>query len=119
MAVDYTQLASWGPISNPGPWQTNYWRIPFEGAPHIVASAYINYVSIATVTGTTTAGAAIAAFKRYEFLNASGQVQLVEFSEQPELARAFVDVERCVSITVALDLKGAFAVGGWSFHYLR
>jgi hypothetical protein len=112
MAVDWTILASWGPFRNPDAWQTNYWRIPFAGTPHIVASAYINYVSIGVLNGIP--GSALAAFKRFEFLDNDGLVQEVEITSD----WAFVEVDRCVSITVALDLECAIACGGWSFHFL-
>ena len=112
MAVAWTQLASWGPFLNPGTRQNNYWRIPFGGAPHIVASAYINYVSIAA--NNPTAGWALAAFKRFEFMDDNGLVQETELTS----VVSFVEIERCVSITVALDLEFAIAEAGWAFHYL-
>lgn len=112
MAVAWTQLATWGPIVNAGSWQTHYWRIPFAGAPHIVAAAYINYVSIGAKDGV--AGSAMAAFKRFEFLDGNGLVQETEVTS----VSAFLEVERCVSITVALDLEVAFACAGWAFHFL-
>lgn len=67
------QAVSWGPWTNPGSMQRNYFRIPFDGAPHILATAYLDVVSIGDQDGS--AGAAVAAFKRYEYLDANGQVQ--------------------------------------------
>jgi len=112
MAVAWTQLANWGPMVNPGSWQTHYWRIPFAGTPHIVAAAYISYVSIGEKDGV--AGSAMAAFKRFEFLDDQGILRETEVTA----ASAFLEVEKCVSITVALDLEVALVCGGWAFHYL-
>jgi hypothetical protein len=105
--------ATWGPLTNPGALQTNYWRIPFAGAPHILGSAFLSEVSTGELDGT--AGVAVATFKRFEFLDEKGSVREVD---QPEVS-SFIEVERCVSITVALDLIAATGCGGWSFVWLE
>jgi hypothetical protein len=105
--------ASWGPISNSGELQNNYSRIPFDGAPHIIGSAYLAEVSTGELSGT--AGVALAAFKRFEFLDGNGVLQETEITD----AASFVEVERCVSITVALDIRAATALGGWSFYWME
>jgi hypothetical protein len=114
MTVAWTQLVSWGPISNPGSLQKHYFRFPFAGAPHIVASAYLDVVSIGAKDGVS--GFAFATFKRFEFFDQNGLVQERELSDADPWA--FVEVERCVSITIALNLEVAVACGGWSFHTL-
>jgi hypothetical protein len=113
VAVGWVMNASWGPITNPGALQTNYWRIPFTGAPHILGSAFLSEVSIGTHDGV--AGVAVATFKRFEFLNDKGSIQEVEQTE----VSSWIEVERCVSITVALDLIAATGCGGWSFVWLE
>ena len=112
MAVDWVMLATWGPLSNSGQFQPNYWRIPFSGAPHIVASAYLSEVSTGALNNV--AGVAVAAFKRFEFVDANGDVQEQEITE----VSSFLEVDSCISITVALDLVAATAMGGWSFYWL-
>jgi hypothetical protein len=71
-------------------------------------------VSISSNDGT--AGVAVATFKRFEFFDRDGLVQETELGETDPWA--FVEVERCVSITIALNLAAAIACGGWSFHTL-
>ncbi len=112
MAVNWVQTTTWGPITNPGELQNNYARIPFQGLPHILASAYLNEVSTAELNGE--AGVAVAAFKRFEFMDESGIVQ------EQELASivSWIEVPRCVSITIALDIVAATACGGWAYYYL-
>ena len=112
MAVGFMMAASWGPITNGGDRQNNYWRIPFDGAPHIVASAYLAEVSTGELNNV--AGVALASFKRFEFLDGDGNLQETEVTD----VVAFVEVERCVSITVALDVIAATAMGGWSFYWM-
>jgi hypothetical protein len=112
MAVDWCQVWSWGPITNPGDRQNNYFRIPFADAPHIVGSAYLNEVSIGDRDGT--AGVAVATFKRFEFLDDNGLVQVTDLTS----VSAFIEVQRCVSITIAFDLIDATACAGWSFYWL-
>lgn len=46
MAVDFVQTWSWGPLTNSGSLQTNYFRIPLSGTPHIIGSAYLAEVSV-------------------------------------------------------------------------
>jgi hypothetical protein len=58
---------------------------------------------------------AVATFKRFEFLDDKGFVREVD---RPEVS-SFIEVERCVSITVALDLIAATGCGGWSFVWLE
>jgi hypothetical protein len=112
MAVDWVMLVSWGPLTNSGDSQPNYWRVPFSGAPHILASAYLGAVSTGTLNDV--AGVAIAAFKRFEFLDANGNIQEQEVA-QPQSG---LEVENCVSITVVLELTAAAAIGGWSFFFV-
>jgi hypothetical protein len=113
MAVNWVQAATWGLIVNTGDLQTNYWRIPFEGTPHILATAYMAEVSLGAKDGTV--GTAVATFKRFEYLDANGLVQETELSA----VSSFLEVNNCVSITVALDLDDATGMGGWSFYYLN
>ena len=112
MSVSFAILGSVGPITNLGPLQTNYFRIPFSGAPHIVASAYLSEVSTGGHNGQ--AGIAVATFKRFEFLDNNGVVQETELTS----VSSILEVVRCVSITIALDLADATAMGGWSFFFL-
>ena len=112
MAIDFVMAARWGPITHSGPLQNKYWRIPFEGAPHIIATSYLAEVSIGGRDGQ--AGVALAAFKRFEFLDDRGGIQETELTK----IVSFVEVERCVSITVALDLVDATACGGWTFFWV-
>ena len=76
--------------------QNNYARIPFQGLPHILAS--FNEVSTAELNGE--AGVAVAAFKRFEFMDDSGIVQEQELTS----ITSWIEVPRCVSITIALDI---------------
>jgi hypothetical protein len=113
MAVGFVMAATWGPIEvAAGPLQTNYWRIPFDGAPHIVATSCLSEVSIGGHDGRS--GVAVATFKRFERLDDSGRTQEIELTE----VSSILEVERCVSITIALDLQDAVAMGGWSFYWL-
>jgi hypothetical protein len=112
VAVSWAQTWSWGPITNAGDLQTHYFRIPFAEAPHIVGSAYLSEVSTGGKNGV--AGVAVAAFKRFEFLDEEGVVQETELTT----ISSFVEVDKCVSITIALDLVDATACGGWSFYWL-
>lgn len=112
MAVDWVQTWTWGPITNSGGFQPNYFRIPFSGTPHIVGSAYLAEVSVGEQGGT--AGVAVACFKRFEFLDGNGIVQETEITS----VAAFIEVENCVSITIALDLTAATGMGGWTFYWL-
>src|SRR4051812_8368743 len=98
MPVNFVQDFSWGPISNAGDLQTHYFRIPFGGTPHIKATAYLAEVSIGQKDGR--AGTAVATFKRFEFLDDNGIVQETELAA----VSSFLEVNRCVSITIALDL---------------
>jgi hypothetical protein len=113
MAVDWVMAATWGPLqAGPGDLQKNYWRIPFADAPHIVGTAYVSEVSIGD--NDTTAGVAVATFKRFEYLDDAGLVQETELAE----VSSIIEVERCISITVALDLSDATVMGGWSFYWM-
>jgi hypothetical protein len=112
MAVDGIQAWTFGPFTNEGELQTHYWRMPVAGLPHILATAYLNEVSIGQLNGTR--GIASAAFKRFEFMDEKGLVQETELTD----IVSAIDVQRCVSITIALDLRAATACGGWTFYYL-
>jgi hypothetical protein len=72
VAVAWVMNASWGPLVNPGALQTNYWRIPFAGSPHILGSALLSEVSVGIKDGL--AGVAVATFKRFEFRDEGGVV---------------------------------------------
>jgi len=113
MPVAWIELGTWGPFRNSGTRQNNYWRIPFSGSPHIIASAYINYVSLAA--NNPTAGWAMATFKRFEFMDDNGFVQETDV---PSVVSG-IEVFNCVSITVALDLEYAIAEAGWTFYCLE
>ena len=113
MAVGWVMNATWGPILNAGDLQNNYWRIPFAGTPHILGSAFLSEVSIGLKDGQP--GVAVATFKRFEYLDKQGFVQEVEQAA----VSSFIEVDRCVSITVALDIRAATACGGWSFAWLE
>ncbi|SPB14765.1 hypothetical protein NOV72_01997 [Caballeronia novacaledonica] len=112
MAVEFVQTFTWGPIVNASDLQTHYFRIPFPGLPHIVASAYLAEVSIGQKDGRV--GTAVATFKRFEFLDGNGFMQETEL----EAVSSFLEVDRCVSVTIALDLDVATGMGGWSFYFL-
>jgi hypothetical protein len=105
--------ASWGPLDNSGgDVQHNYFRIPFGGAPNVFATSYLAEVSIGSANGQ--AGVAVAAFKRFEFLDPNGIVQETEITS----VASWLFVASCVSITIALDLQDATAMGGWTFYGL-
>ncbi len=112
MAVDWVQTWTWGPITNSGDLQNHYFRIPFADTPNIVGSSYLAEVSTGAKDGT--AGTAVAAFKRFEFLDASGLVQETEITS----ILSTIAVERCVSVTIAFDLVAATSCGGWTFYWL-
>jgi hypothetical protein len=112
LPVDWVQTTTWGPLENDGEEQTNYARIPFGGLPHILASAYLNEVSTGELDNQ--AGVAVAAFKRFEFMDDNGIVQEQELTS----ITSWIDVPRCVSITIALDIRAATACGGWAYYYL-
>jgi hypothetical protein len=57
------------------------------------------------------AGVAVASFKRFEFLDDQGPTLETEITN----ISSFIEVENCVSITIALDLIDATACGGWTF----
>jgi len=52
MPVDWVQTWTWGPITNPGGFVPNYFRVPFSGAPHILGSAYLAEVSTGATGGS-------------------------------------------------------------------
>ena len=80
MAVGFVMAASWGPLAaDPGAVQNNYWRIPFDDSPHIVATAYLSELSIGAHDGRT--GIAVATFKRFEYLDDAGQTSLDELND--------------------------------------
>jgi len=112
MSVNFVQIASWGPINNAGDLQTHYFRIPFSDTPHIIATAYLAEVSIGQKDGRV--GTAVATFKRFEFLDDNRIVQEKELTA----VSSILEVTRCVSITIALDLDIAVGMGGWSFYFL-
>jgi hypothetical protein len=87
-------------------------RIPFAGTPHIPASAYLNEVSIGLLNDVP--GLALAGFKRFEFLDDNGLTQETEVSG----IVSWIDVPRCVSITIAFDLRAATGCAGWTYYYL-
>ena len=51
MAVNFVQDFSWGPLTNDGDLQTNYFRIPFSGTPHLKGTAYLAEVSLGATGG--------------------------------------------------------------------
>ncbi len=108
MAVDFVQSWTWGPLTNSGDFQPNYFRIPFSGTPHIIGTAFLAEVSTGMNNGS--GGVAVATFKRFEFMDDQGVVQETEQA----VVSSIIEVERCVSITIALDLVDATAVGGWT-----
>jgi hypothetical protein len=112
MAVDWVMAANWGVFSDSGS-ENNYWRIPFAGTPHILATSYLGELSPGARDGVE--GVAVSAFKRFEFLDGGGLVQETELTG----VATFIEVVNCVSITVALDLTDATVLGGWSFYWLR
>ena len=112
MPVDWVQVTTWGPLTNGGELQNNYARIPFAGQPHILASAYLNEVSIGIFNNAP--GIALASFKRFEFMDDRGIVQEQELTT----ITSWIDVPRCVSITIALDIRAATACAGWTYYYL-
>jgi hypothetical protein len=112
VAVDWVQTTTWGPIVNSGELQTHYAQISFQGLPHILASAYLNEVSIGVLNNE--AGTAVAAFKRFAFRDDHGDVKEQELTS----ITSWIDVPRCVSITIALDIRAATACGGWAYYYL-
>ena len=89
-------------------------HIPYSAhvAPHIVATAYLNELSTAELNGV--AGIAVAAFKRFEFFDDAGVVQETELTT----ITSWIDVPQCVSITIAFDLRAAFANAGWTFYWI-
>jgi hypothetical protein len=110
LAIDLASVGTWGPINNPGELQNNYFRVPFDGAPDIVATAYLNELSTGELNGI--GGTAVAAFKRFEFFDDAGVVQETELTT----ITSWIYVPRCVSITIAFDLRAAFANAGWTFY---
>jgi hypothetical protein len=113
MSVIHIQPASWGPLTNAGDLQTNYFRVPFAGTPNITATSYLSEVSIGIRSGRM--GTVVASFKRYEYLDDNGYVQVVELP----LVKSFLEVKRCISITIALNIDIATGMGGWSFYYMN
>jgi hypothetical protein len=104
-------VASWGPLEYSGTdVQRNYFRIPFGGAPTVLATSYLAEVSTGGANGQ--AGVAVAAFKRFEFVDDNGLVQETEITS----VASWLLVARCVSITIALDLQDATGLGGWTFY---
>lgn len=113
MPVDFVQAWTWGPLTTSGGLQTHYFKVPFSGAPHIIGTAYLAEVSIGgQVNGT--AGVAVACFKSFESLDQSGAVVDTPINS----VSSWVEVENCVSITIALDITDATGMGGWSFYWL-
>jgi hypothetical protein len=114
MAVDFVQAFSWGPITSPGGPSVNFFRIPFAGAPHILGSAYLKNVYTMAPGQPPDGAGAWALFTRFEFLDDNGRIQETEILSPP----GFVEVQRCVSITIMFLINDAHAVGGWSFYWL-
>jgi hypothetical protein len=113
MAVGFVQAWTWGPLTTSGGLQNHFTKVPFSGAPHIVGTAYLAEVSIGgQVNGA--AGVALATFSAYETLDAQGAVVEVSVTS----ATSIIEVVNCVSITIALDIIDATAMGGWSFYWM-
>lgn len=103
--------ATWGPLENSGTdVQHNYFLIPFTGSPSVFANSYLAEVSLGASNGQV--GVAVAAFKRFQFLDNNGVLQETEITS----IASWLFVENCVSITIALDLQDAAAMGGWTFY---
>ena len=111
MAVDWVQSFTWGPIRSTDGEQTHHARIPFQGTPNILATAYINAISSADVDEVV---GAMATFERFEFMNREGIVREIVVTSPT----AFIEVQRCVSITLEFVIRTAWAEAGWSVYFL-
>lgn len=111
MSVNWIQAWTWGPLASPGGEQTHHFRIPFRDHPHIIATAYLNATSSADVDEVV---GAMATFRSFEFLDEEGFVREVV---QPSPS-AFVEVQRCVSVTLEYVIRVAWAEAGWTIYYL-
>src|ERR1700761_7474231 len=60
--------------------QRNYWRVPYDGAPNIVATTCLSAYSGGIDLDNSVTGLALASFKRYEYFDESGTVQEVEIT---------------------------------------
>jgi hypothetical protein len=115
MVIHFLVLATWGPLSNSAnSIQRNYWRIPFAGTPNLYATSYLSEFSGGLDENTGVTGVAVATFKRYEYLDASGIVQEVDL---PAVS-SYLTVNNCVSITLALDLTRATGMLGATFYFI-
>jgi hypothetical protein len=110
MPVDFYAAVSWGPFTNAGPEQKHHALIPFSGAPHVMGTAYLAEVSRGELD--YTAGVALACFASYAYQDPDGRVLTHDISP----VASNIEVENCVSITIALDVVAATAMGGWTFY---
>jgi hypothetical protein len=108
MAIDFYQAWTWGPFQNPGPLRCHHFTVPFQGLPHVIGTSYLAGVSSGELN--YTAGAALACSANYTWQN--GDVLAVDV----ENVASFIEVQDCVSITIAVDVVAATATGGWTFY---
>jgi hypothetical protein len=57
-------------------------------------------------------GVALACFANYAWQNSDGDVLVVD----AENVASFIEVQDCISITIAVDVVAATAMGGWIFY---
>jgi hypothetical protein len=56
----------------------------------------------------------MATFERFEFMNREGIVREIVVTSPT----AFIEVQRCVSITLEFVIRTAWAEAGWSVYFL-
>jgi hypothetical protein len=113
MATDLYGTVSWGPFQNSGALQVHHFKMPFSGAPHVFATAYLSEVSTGGVVDGN-AGVAMVCFLSWEYLDNDGHKHTQHATGVPNA----IEVEKCVSITIDLEVVEATAVGGWTFYVL-
>ena len=110
---DWVSVGFWDRYNDSDTEQKNYWRVPYDGAPNIVATAYLSAFSGGIDLDNSVTGLALASFKRYEYLDESGEVQEVEITTPTN----WLQIERVVSITLALDVTKSWAELGFTVHF--
>jgi hypothetical protein len=92
------------------PLQRHHFTVPFQGLPHGIGTSCLAEVCSGELN--YTAGVALACFANYAWQNSDGDVLVVDV----ENVASFIEVQDCVSITIAVDVVAATAMGGWIFY---
>jgi hypothetical protein len=111
---EWVSVGFWDRYNDSDTEQKNYWRVPYAGTPNIIATTCLSAFSGGIDLDANVTGLALASFKRYEYLDENGAVQEVEVTRPTN----WLQIDRVVSITFALDVTRAWAELGFTVHFV-